>query len=146
MVTGTLDRKQERIIAGIPPVSDFSGIYFYTINNKSNHELVMLLDSIVGLNDSVLSDWLNITPRTYRNYKQNTDVVLKGNVKEHIVLLLSLYKHGVEVFGNTADFEHWLTEKNRLLDNEAPYSFLTTVSGIKFIDNRLTALEYGENV
>jgi len=146
MVTGTLDRKQERIIAGIPSVSDFSGIYFYTINNKSNHELVMLLDSIIGLNDSVLSDWLNITPRTYRNYKQNTDVVLKGNVKEHIVLLLSLYKHGVEVFGNTADFEHWLTEKNRLLDNEAPYSFLTTVSGIKFIDNRLTALEYGENV
>ena len=106
----------------------------------------MLLDSIIGLNDSVLSDWLNITPRTYRNYKQNTDVVLKGNVKEHIVLLLSLYKHGVEVFGNTPDFEHWLTEKNRLLDNEAPYSFLTTVSGIKFIDNRLTALEYGENV
>jgi len=146
MVTGTLDRKQERIIAGIPSVSDFSGIYFYTINNKSNHELVMLLDSIIGLNDSVLSDWLNITPRTYRNYKQNTDVVLKGNVKEHIVLLLSLYKHGVEVFGNTPDFEHWLTEKNRLLDNEAPYSFLTTVSGIKFIDNRLTALEYGENV
>jgi len=146
MVTGTLDRKQERMIAGIPSVSDFSGIYFYTINNKSNHELVMLLDSIIGLNDSVLSDWLNITPRTYRNYKQNTDVVLKGNVKEHIVLLLSLYKHGVEVFGNTADFEHWLTEKNRLLDNEAPYSFLTTVSGIKFIDNRLTALEYGENV
>lgn len=134
------------MIAGIPSVSDFSGIYFYTINNKSNHELVMLLDSIIGLNDSVLSDWLNITPRTYRNYKQNTDVVLKGNVKEHIVLLLSLYKHGVEVFGNTADFEHWLTEKNRLLDNEAPYSFLTTVSGIKFIDNRLTALEYGENV
>src|SRR5690606_35359 len=146
MVTVTLYRKQEWIIAGILPVSDFSGIYFYTINNKSNHELVMLLDSIIGLNDSVLSDWLNITPRTYRNYKQNTDVVLKGNVKEHIVLLLSLYKHGVEVFGNTADFEHWLTEKNRLLDNEAPYSFLTTVSGIKFIDNRLTALEYGENV
>ncbi len=146
MGTGTLDRKQEQIIAGIPPVSDFSGIYFYTINNKSNHELVMLLDRIIGLNDSVLSDWLNITPRTYRNYKQNTDVVLKGNVKEHIVLLLSLYKHGAEVFGNIADFEHWLTEKNRLLDNEAPYSFLTTVSGIKFIDNRLTALEYGENV
>jgi len=110
MVAGTLDRKQKRIIAGIPPVSDFFKVYFYTVNSQSDYELVMLLDRIIGLNDSVLADWLNITPRTFRNYKHNAEVVLKGNVKEHIVLLLSLYKHGMEVFGNTADFEHWLTE------------------------------------
>src|SRR5690606_28670729 len=98
MVAGTLDRKQKRIIAGIPPVSDFFKVYFYTVNSQSDYELVMLLDRIIGLNDSVLADWLNITPRTFRNYKHNAEVVLKGNVKEHIVLLLSLYKHGMEVF------------------------------------------------
>ena len=44
------------------------------------------------------------------------------------------------------DFEHWLTTPNILLDNKAPMDFLDTVSGLKFIDNRLTAMEFGENV
>lgn len=44
------------------------------------------------------------------------------------------------------DFELWLSQKNYLLDNRAPEDFLETISGIKFIDNRLTAIEFGENV
>lgn len=30
--------------------------------------------------------------------------------------------------------------------NKAPLSFLDTISGIKWVDNRLTAMEYGENI
>ncbi|MEG0984268.1 MbcA/ParS/Xre antitoxin family protein, partial [Algoriella sp.] len=91
------------------------------------------------------SKWLNITTRTYRNYKTK-DVSLKDNTKEQIVLLISLYKHGLDVFMTKEDFEHWLTTPNILLDNKAPMDFLDTVSGLKFIDNRLTAMEFGENV
>ena len=29
---------------------------------------------------------------------------------------------------------------------EAPNSFLNTVTGVKFVDDRLTAMEYGDNV
>ncbi|MFV0196773.1 MbcA/ParS/Xre antitoxin family protein [Empedobacter falsenii] len=57
-----------------------------------------------------------------------------------------MYKHGLEVFNTKDDFEKWLTTPNVLLDKKAPMDFLDTVSGLKFIDNRLTAIEYGENV
>jgi len=146
MPTAILDKKQQKIIEEIPTLNDFSKIYFYTTQNKFDNDFVKTLDSMIGLNDTILSDWLSITPRTFRNYKKNTDLVLKGNIKEHIVLIISLYKHGIEVFGDTNNFEKWLSAKNHLLDNQAPSTFLDTVSGIKFIDNRLSALEYGENV
>ena len=141
-----LDKRQQKIIEDIPSLNDFSKIYFYTVQSKFDNDFVRTLDNLIGLNDNVLSNWLNITPRTFRNYKKNTDLVLKGNIKEHIVLILSLYKHGIDVFGSTEGFENWLSAKNHLLDNDSPAKFLDTVSGIKFIDNRLTALEYGENV
>lgn len=145
MVPAALDKNQERIIKEIPSLNDFSKIYFYTIKTELDKDFIELLDKIIGLNDTILSNWLNITPRTFRNYKKKDDIVLKGNIKEHIISILSLYKHGIDVFGNTENFENWLAVKNYLLDNKAPVEFLDTISGIKFIDNRLTAIEYGEN-
>ncbi len=145
MVLAALDKNQKRIIEEIPSLNDFSKIYFYTIKTELNKDFIKLLDKIIGLNDIILSNWLNITPRTFRNYKKKNDIVLKGNIKEHIISILSLYKHGMDVFDNTEDFEKWLSVKNYLLDNKAPVEFLDTISGIKFIDNRLTAIEYGEN-
>jgi uncharacterized protein (DUF2384 family) len=146
MPTALLNSKQKRIIDEIPSVGDFSNVYFYTVKSNQDTEFIAILDRIIGRNDTILSKWLNITPRTFRNYKNNDKLVLKDNIKEHIILILSLYKHGIEVFGNVEDFELWLSQKNYLLDNRAPEDFLETISGIKFIDNRLTAIEFGENV
>jgi uncharacterized protein (DUF2384 family) len=146
MRTTYLDRNQQKIMDELPMVNDLSGIYFYTARSKSDADYIALLDGFIGLNDQVLSKWLNITTRTFRNYKSNRALVLKDNIKEHIILILSLYKHGTEVFDTVENFEQWLSEKNYLLDNRAPADFLGTISGIRFIDNRLTALEYGENV
>lgn len=145
-MTATLDKKQKEIVAEIPSVSDFSSIYFYTVSSGDDHAYMMILDRVVGLNDTVLADWLNITTRTLRNYKNNNELVLKDNLKEHIILIIALYKHGVEVFETNEKFEQWLATENLLLDHKKPVAFLDTISGIRFIDNRLTALEYGENV
>ena len=126
-------------------ISEF-GTDLITVNVISINIIeIQYLDELSTLKDEIISSWLNITTRTYRNYKTK-DVSLKDNTKEHIVLLISLYKHGLEVFNTKDDFEKWLTTTNLLLDNKAPADFLDTVSGLKFIDNRLTAIEYGENV
>ena len=93
-----------------------------------------------------MAGWLNITPKTYRSYRKNPELTLKDNLKEHLILLLSLYRHGMDVFGNKKLFEKWLITPNMLLDEKAPRQFLDTISGVKFIDNRLTAMEFGENV
>lgn len=146
MTTIPFTKEQKGIISEIPSVGDDSAVYFYTSDSKSDAVLVSILEKLSSMSDPVLSRWLNITPRTFRNYKTNPDLVLKENTREHIILIISLYKHGVEVFGDVQNFESWLSKKNRLLDQKAPLEFLETGSGIKFIDNRLTAIEFGENV
>lgn len=138
-------KEYKQIIEGIPEVRDFTNVYFYVNRYNIDQKYIQYLDELSTLKDEIISSWLNITTRTYRNYKTK-NVSLKDNTKEHIVLLISLYKHGLKVFNTKDDFEKWLTTPNILLDNKTPADFLDTVSGLKFIDNRLTAIEYGENV
>ncbi|WP_245826382.1 MbcA/ParS/Xre antitoxin family protein [Spirosoma rigui] len=44
------------------------------------------------------------------------------------------------------EFDQWLNRKNFFFDNKSPNSFLNTVTGVRFVDDRLTALEHGDNV
>ncbi len=129
----------------IPVVSEPMALYNYTRTHTINSSYIRLLDDVIGLTDEIVAKWLNITTRTFRNYK-NKDTQLKDNTQEHVVALLSLYKHGTEVFGNKENFEKWLTSENFFLDQKAPMDFLDTISGIRVIDNRLTSMEFGENV
>lgn len=106
---------------------------------------VNTLKTLTDFNDVVLSDWLNISVKTFREYKKPKSIV-KENVKEQVLLLLSLVKHGATVFGSVKEFETWLNQENFYFDQKSPVSFLNTITGIKFIDDRLTAMEYGDNV
>lgn len=103
------------------------------------------LKNLTDFNDDVLADWLGISVKTFREYKKPQSTV-KENVKEQVLVLLSLMKHGVSVFGAMEEFEKWLYQENFYLEFKTPISFLNTITGIKFIDDRLTALEYGDNV
>lgn len=138
-------KRRKKLIDELPDVSDFTNIYHYVNHYTIDQSYIQILDELSGLKDDIISKWLNITTRTYRTYKTK-NVSLKDNTKEHIVLLLSLYKHGLDVFNTKEEFEQWLTTPNYLLDSKAPMEFLDTISGLKFIDNRLTAIEFGENV
>lgn len=61
-------------------------------------------------------------------------------------LTFSLYKHGILVFGSEKSFTKWLNSKNIIFDNKMPKEFLNTIEGIKFVDDRLTAIEYGDTI
>jgi uncharacterized protein (DUF2384 family) len=110
-----------------------------------NWKYVNAIKTLTNFNDTILSNWLNISVKTFREYKKPKSVV-KENVKEQVLLLLSLMKHGIHVFGTATAFEEWLNKGNFYFDNKLPVSFLNTITGIKFIDDRLTAMEYGDNV
>ena len=107
---------------------------------------VAIIKEYTNLKDDLISDWLNISVKTFRNYKSNQDVVLKENTQEHLVLLISLFKHGIDIFGSKEDFNNWLTTENFYLDNDFPINYLRTISGIRLIENRLTGIEYGDNI
>jgi uncharacterized protein (DUF2384 family) len=103
------------------------------------------LKSLGDFSDELLSDWLNISVRSFRSYKQSQAPV-SINLKEHLLLLISLIKHGNAVFGSRQDFAHWISTPNFHFEQKAPGSFLNTITGIRFVDDRLTALQYGDNV
>ena len=134
-----------KIIDEIPSVNDSTSIYSYINSKTIDNTYIKLLGQIANVNEHIISNWLSVTTKTFRTYKSK-ESHLKGNTKEHIVSLLSLYKHGFDVFESEEDFEKWLTANNYMLENKAPMEFLDTISGIRFIDDRLTAMEFGENV
>lgn len=104
-----------------------------------------ILREMAFFNEADIAGWLNVNVKTLRNYK-NKNTPIKDYVQEKIVLLLSLFKHGKAVFGDFEVFSKWLSMENFFFDNKTPASFLTTFSGVLFIDNRLAAIEHGDNV
>ena len=142
----TLEKNVKReSIAEVPEISNFTKIHFYLRQNNINWRYFNYLKEMTTLNDEIISTWLNINSKTLRTYRK-PESVSKDNIKEHLVLLISLYKHGTAVFETKENFDKWLLVENYFLDNKAPKNFLETISGIQFIDDRLTAIEYGDNV
>jgi uncharacterized protein (DUF2384 family) len=56
-----------------------------------------------------------------------------------------LLAHGIEVFGAEEEFLRWMTTANFFFDKQAPIELTNTKEGVKFIDDRLTGIEYGDN-
>ncbi|MFD2937321.1 antitoxin Xre/MbcA/ParS toxin-binding domain-containing protein [Spirosoma flavum] len=133
------------ILRDVPGHINDSEILSFLYTKDINWQYVNAIKTLTDFNDDIISDWLNISVKTFREYKkpQNT---FKENVKEQVLLLLSLIKHGIGVFGSVKEFDQWLNRKNFYFDNKSPNSYLNTVTGVKFVDDRLTAMEYGDNV
>jgi uncharacterized protein (DUF2384 family) len=110
-----------------------------------NWRYVDAMKTYTNFNDDVLSEWLNVSVKTFREYKK-PKTVFKDNVKEQVLLLLALLKHGVASFGSVKAFERWLNQENFFFDNRKPLLYMNTVTGIRHIDDRLTAMDHGDNI
>lgn len=133
------------LIDDVPSQINDSQVLYLLKTKDVNWSYVDSLKSLIDYSDDVISEWLNISVRTFRSYKQPENKV-KDNIKEHVLLLISVLKHGALVLGSKKELKNWLSTKNFHFDNSEPVNYLTTISGIRFIDERLTALEYGDNV
>jgi uncharacterized protein (DUF2384 family) len=67
-------------------------------------------------------------------------------MKERVVHILVLLKHGLFVFETPEALRKWLRTPNFMLEKRPPLYYLDTITGIMFINDRLTAMEYGDNV
>ena len=117
----------------------------YIQNTDIDWSYLELLKAQSNLSDQVIASWLNISEKTFRQYKKGNQP-FKPSIQERILLLLSLTIHGKEVFGTAEEFVKWLTSENFFFDGKQPISFLDTVTGIRFVNERLTAMEMGDNV
>jgi uncharacterized protein (DUF2384 family) len=137
--------KGKSIWAIVPRHINDSEILHFLYTEDIDWKYVNEIKTCTNFKDDVISDWLNISVKTFREYKKPKSV-FKENVKEQVLLLLSLIKHGTEVFGSVEEFERWLNQENFYFDNKRPVAFMNTITGIKFLDDRLTAMEHGDNV
>jgi len=133
------------VIKNIPDRITDSEVLTILKSNKVTGSYIAYIKDFTNIKDELLSLWLNVNVKTFRSYKRG-DVMLKENLQEQVILLISLFKHGVEVFGTVDDFIMWLESDNFFLDFDKPINYLTTVTGIRFIGDRLTAIEFGDNV
>lgn len=136
---------ERKIFRDIPMVLEPSWVVNYLEKGKFTPNHVRLLRAKAGASDKVLSSILNIAPKTFVSYTKDISKT-KLDTKEHILILISLLKHGTEVFGSEENLGQWLDSKNVFLDNRKPMDFLNTISGIKMVDDRLSAMEFGDNV
>lgn len=140
-----MENYEMKLTAEIPlQINDIEILYFLH-SKEINSNYLNAIKKLTDFNDEVIADWLNLSVKTYREYRKPKSI-FKENIKEHILLLLALMKHGIDVFGSAEAFEQWLNTSNFHFDNSKPTTFLKTVTGIKFVDDRLTAIEYGDNV
>lgn len=137
------DYKSDTVVDVPERLSESDTIYFLRKNNIDGKFLSNFKIS-TGLSLEVLSEWLHVTPKTLRNYLSR-DSGFEGPVGEQVLLLASLFKHGSSVFGSYKSFEFWLNSANHMLNGIKPAEMLSSVSGIRLIDDRLTGIEYGDN-
>ncbi len=133
------------LLTDVPGHINDSEILSFLYSREVNWQHVNAIKTLTDFNDTIISDWLNVSVKTFREYKK-PPTTFKENVKEQVLLLLALIKHGIAVFGSVKEFDQWLNGSNFYFDNKSPNAYLNTVTGLRFVDDRLTAMEYGDNV
>lgn len=129
----------------VPDQISDSEVVVFLQNKEIDWRYLETIKQRTDFNDDVIGDWLNVSRKTFRSYRQ-TENKFKANVQEHILLLLALIKRGIQLFGSSKAFDEWLNTQNFFFDNRRPVLYLTTVSGIRFVNDRFTAMEFGDNV
>lgn len=137
--------KEADILKDIPSGIDHNKTLRMISTGRVSYKHLESLKTLTSLNDKKIATWFDISEKTFRAFKAHGHDV-KARILEHTVMALSLIKHGAEVFGTTDAFTAWLEKENFYFDKKAPIAFMDTYSGIKFIDDRLTAMEFGDNV
>jgi len=121
-----------------------SDVAYALINKTVDSRCLLALKEETGIGGEMLSGWLHITSKTLRSYLTRK-VSLSETVGEQVLLLTSLFRLGIVVFGSAKAFEVWLTRENSMLDGFMPVDLLGSVSGIRLIESRLYGIEYGDN-
>ncbi len=131
------------LIKQIPENIKPSQVLGFMENNRFN--LLSELKNVSNLPNNKIFYCLEISITYYKRHIRKPELI-NAKTKEHILLLILLFKKGNRVFGGNSNFKSWLDKENLFFDNAKPISSLQFISGIKYISDRLTSVENGDNV
>lgn len=143
----TLDMKYaEKLIKKIPSRMDDLEIVNFLDRTEFDFKYLSVIKLMSKMTDKLMADILDISERRFRDFKSYKVEIERRSIKEKTILLLTLLKHGRMVFGDDESFRIWLNKENFTIGGKKPISFLDSNAGINFIDDRLTGMEYGDNL
>jgi len=146
-ISEELDAKTQEPILGYHPVDFMSPTTLLSVLNNLSTNIKDDLEFIknnTSSSDQIIADWLNVNVKTYRNYREG-GATLRPDIKEHLIILTALIKHGLAVFGSPEAFGNWLHTENFLLSKLKPAALLNTNSGVRLVDDRIAGIEFGDN-
>ena len=120
-------------------------VLVYMDHNAVDANYLKGIKKLTRFKDEKIAGWLHISPRTMRSYN-STKKVFDKKLKEQVVMLRAVFEKGRTVLGSAEAFDKWLDSSNFFFDGKKPISFLDTTSGMRYIFDRLTSMEYGDNV
>ena len=88
------------------------------------------------------SNFLHLSERTFQRYKKDRRTFDPLH-SEKILEITLVYNKGVEVFGDKANFDAWLSAKNVALVGIKPKELLDSSFGIGLLKDELTRIEHG---
>ncbi|MFA5620082.1 MAG: antitoxin Xre/MbcA/ParS toxin-binding domain-containing protein [Weeksellaceae bacterium] len=94
-----------------------------------------------GLDYDTLARALGVTRSTLINKKANMQ--FNDQLAERIIALADLYSFGYEVFGDEANFNHWMAATNQALNGLSPLDFIDNQYGRDEIRNLIGRIAYG---
>ena len=134
-----------KLLEKIPEKPNSDEILSFIQTNRISGKHFQLIKTFTGLNDSDISSLLQINIKSYRAKSKETEPIKSSLLNEYLITLISLFKHGQEVFGTIDKFNEWLNKNHFNFNKKSPLLFLNTIAGIKFVDDRLTGMQYGDN-
>lgn len=120
-------------------------VLLYMDHNAVDANYLNGIKKLTRFKDEKIAGWLHISPRTMRSYNSAKKVFDK-KLAEQVVMLRAVFEKGKTVLGSAEAFDKWLDSSNFFFDGKKPLAFLDTTSGMRYIFDRLTAMEYGDNV
>jgi uncharacterized protein (DUF2384 family) len=138
-------RNASLVMEDIAPYLSEPEVLEYMLRRDVDWRHVQAISLLTRATDVIISDWLGVNVKTLREYRK-PGIQLKAQLKEHLILLVSTLKQGGNVLGSVEALDRWLFTPNFFFDRQPPSTFLNTISGIRFVSERLDALQYGDNV
>lgn len=135
----------KKVPINIPARLQASDVVHITFEVRDLSNYLKELQELSQLDNESIVDCLGISLDAFESYKVHGNLEGNEKIKEHIIMLIALFKHGIEVFGSAGDFKKWLKLENFHFRGKEPFHYLKFIYGIKLLDDRLTGMEYGDN-
>ena len=122
--------------------SRFKIINEITSNSKSHVALEKLVVTSRIPLTTLAMEILEISPKTLSAYRKSNKS-LPTRLNEHVIKLNGLYTKGIELFGESKQFNLWMNAKSYGLGNHLPIKLINSITGINLVFEELVRIEFG---